>query len=65
MTCPRSFRPHPNLGDEVNSNIVQSEIEGGVGLQNLPPGSALHVRTQHTCYEVHHAGYPNGRRLIR
>ena len=52
MTCPRFFHPHPNLGDEVNSNIVQSEIEGGVGLQNLRPGSALQVRTQHTCYEV-------------
>lgn len=31
---------------------MQSEIEGGVGLQNLRPDSALKVRTQHTGYEV-------------
>jgi len=27
---PRLFRPHPNLSDDVNRNLVQSEIEGGV-----------------------------------
>jgi hypothetical protein len=52
MPCSRFFRPHPNLSYEVNSNIVQSEIEGGVNLQNLRPGSALQVHTQHTCYDV-------------
>jgi len=30
------FMPHPNLGDDVNGNIVQSEIEGGVFLEGLP-----------------------------
>ena len=25
---PKPFMPHPNLSDEVNRNIVQSEIEG-------------------------------------
>ena len=42
----------PNLSDEVNSNIVQSKIEVGVNLQNLRPGFALQVHTQHTCYDV-------------
>ena len=31
------FRPHANLGDEINRNIVQSEIEGGVFLSDLQP----------------------------
>src|SRR4029077_3061520 len=52
MTCPSFFRPHRNLSDEVNSNIVQYEIEGGMNLQNLRPGSALQIHTRHTSYNV-------------
>jgi hypothetical protein len=44
------FTPHPNLGDEVNRNIVQSEIEGGVFLEGLPPDTVLQIRTQHHFY---------------
>jgi hypothetical protein len=44
------FAPHPNLGDEVNGNIVQSEIEGGVFLEGLPPRTVLHIKTQHHFY---------------
>lgn len=44
------FAPHPNLGDEVNRNIVQSEIEGGVFLEGLPPDTVLQIRTQHHFY---------------
>jgi hypothetical protein len=44
------FMPHPNLGDEVNRNIVQSEIEGGVFLECLPPDTVLQIRTQHHFY---------------
>src|SRR3974390_3011808 len=40
-TSPRLFRCHPNLSDEVNHNIVQSEIEGGVFLSDLPPATVL------------------------
>ena len=46
VTSPKLFVPHPNLGDEVNRNIVQSEIEGGVSLDELPQGAALEVTTQ-------------------
>jgi len=52
MTCPRLFRPHENLSDEVNRNLVQSEIEGAVRLQDLAPGSMLRMHTQNTCYEI-------------
>ena len=44
------FAPHPNLSDEVNRNIVQSEIEGGVFLEGLPPDTVLQIRTQHNFY---------------
>jgi len=44
------FVPHPNLSDEVNRQIVQSEIEGGVYLQDLPPATVLQIQTQHHCY---------------
>jgi hypothetical protein len=44
MTCPRLFRPHANLSDEVNRNIVRSEIEGGVFLKDLPPATVLQIQ---------------------
>lgn len=40
-----SFSPLPNWSDEVNANIVQSEIEGGVYLRNLLPGTVLEIET--------------------
>lgn len=51
-TTPNLFRVHPNLSDEVNRNVVQSEIEGGVYLGNLPPSTVLEIQTQHHCYLV-------------
>lgn len=44
------FAPHPNLSDQVNRHIIQSEIEGGVFLKDLPPETVLQIRTQHHCY---------------
>jgi len=44
------FTPHPNLSDEVNGNIVRSEIEGGVCLGDLPPSTVLEIQTQHHRY---------------
>lgn len=46
----RMFTPHPNLSDEVNCNIVRSEIEGGVMLAALPPSTVLQIQTQHHRY---------------
>ena len=46
------FAPHPNLGDGVNRNIIQSEIEGGVFLEGLPPDTVLEIRTQHHFYKA-------------
>jgi len=44
------FMPHPNLSDEVNDGIVQSEIEGGVFLRDLPPSTVLEIQTMHHRY---------------
>jgi len=44
------FVPHFNLSDEVNHQIVQSEIEGGVFLKDLPPATVLQIQTQHHLY---------------
>lgn len=44
------FAPHPNLSDDVNRKIVQSEVEGGVFLSSLRPRTVLHIQTCHHCY---------------
>ena len=35
VPVPNLFMPHPNLSDEVNRNISQSEVEGRVCLNIL------------------------------
>ena len=49
---PNLFMPHPNFSDEVNRNIVQSEIEGGVYLDHLREGTVLEVQTQNRWYTI-------------
>jgi len=53
---PNLFMPHPNLADEVNRNIVRSEIEGGVHLDHVGEGTTLHVETQHRQYTIVYLG---------
>ena len=50
VTTPNLFLPHPNLSDEVNHNIAQSEIEGGVYLKDLPDETTLEIETQNRSY---------------
>ena len=40
----------------MNCNIAQSEIEGGVRLEDLAQGSRLEVQTQHRWYTVVNCG---------
>lgn len=61
-TKPDLFLPHRNLSDEVNRNIVRSEIEGGVYLDDLPRGAALEVETQNRSYKIVNRG--QGQALI-
>jgi len=51
-TSPHLFRCHPHLSDEVNRNVVQSEVEGGVFLNDLPPATVLEIETQNHCYQL-------------
>jgi hypothetical protein len=48
--------PHGHLSDEVNHNIIQSEIEGGIYLADLEPGIRLEFRTEHHCYSLTNIG---------
>jgi hypothetical protein len=52
------FRPHENLSDVINGNIIRSEIEGGVYLRDLPDRATLEVVTQNRPYmlTVHRDG---------
>jgi hypothetical protein len=50
------FTPHPNLSDELNHDIAQSEVEGGAYLEDLALGSKLEVQTQHRWYTVVNCG---------
>ena len=54
---PRLFHPHANLSDEINNNIVQSEMEGGVHLRDVPPGTVLEVQTQNRAYKILYQGW--------
>jgi hypothetical protein len=48
--------PHPHLGDEVNRAIIQSEIEGGVYLKDLPVDGTLEIETQNHLYTLVNLG---------
>src|SRR5258708_6135376 len=49
---PNFFTAHPNLSDQVNANIIGSEVEGGVYLRDLPCGTALTVQTTNRFYTL-------------
>jgi hypothetical protein len=54
--------PHPGFSDEVNRNIIQMEIEGGVHLDDLGEGAVLEVETQNHWYTIVNRG--RGQALI-
>ena len=54
---PNLFQPHANLDEAINSHIVQSEIEGGVHLRDVLPGTVLEVTTQNRAYTILYKGW--------
>ena len=56
VSIPDLFVPHPHLADEVNDNICQSEIDGGVFVDHLPIGAKIEVRTQNRSYFLENQG---------
>jgi hypothetical protein len=53
---PNVFSPHPNFCAGINRNIAQSEIEGGVRMEDLAPGETLEIRTQNRSYTLVNCG---------
>lgn len=60
-TCTQIFAPHPNLSDRMNHDIAQSEIEGGVFLDDLQSDDRLTVWTQNHVYTVEMCGQNQAR----
>ena len=53
VEAPRLFAQHPpHFSDAINRNIIQSEIEGGVDLRHLSPGTVLEVQTRNHVYRI-------------
>ena len=52
METAALFQPHPNLGDTINACVIQSEIEGGVHLRDVPMGTVLEVQTRQRAYTI-------------
>jgi hypothetical protein len=50
------FVPNEHLDDTVNRHIVRSEIEGGVHLHDVRPGTVLEVMTQNRSYTIEYKG---------
>jgi hypothetical protein len=53
---PELFKPHRNLSDTINSNIIRSEMEGGANLNTLTLGTRLEIRTRHRHYGIEYRG---------
>jgi|SRR5436190_7709935 len=53
------FAVNPHLCDSINRNIVQSEIEGGVYLPDLPSGVTVQVETRNHTYTLVSCGEGN------
>lgn len=52
ISNPVLFAANPHFPDAVNRNIIQAEIEGGVYLRDMSPGSVLSIQTQNRAYEM-------------
>ncbi len=57
-----SFVPHPNYGDRVNRNMVQSESEGGVFLDNQLEAAIPEIETHRRFLTIVNSG--RGQALI-
>lgn len=56
------YQVHSNLDSGITRAIVQSEIEGGVSLDELFVGARLEVQTKNTLYTIENRG--DGKVLI-
>jgi len=56
------FVTHPNLSTAINRCVIQCEIEGGVDLRDVAPGTILEVQTMNRVYTV--VPQPSGHAMI-
>jgi hypothetical protein len=56
------FHPNAHLAREINSKIVEAEIEGGVDLTQVAPDTIFEVATESRTYTVEYKG--SGKALI-
>lgn len=49
---PEPSKPHPNLSDRINRNIAESELAGGVWLEEMLVGEKLRVVTHNRTYII-------------
>lgn len=49
---PKLFEAHPNLSDEINKNIMDSELEGELYLKKIPVGKSIKVTTRNSEYII-------------
>lgn len=47
---------HPNLSDEINENLAQSERDGGVSLKSLCKGDEVQMITANSTYTIKKTG---------
>ena len=52
LNLPKPFEAHPNLDDRLNKAIEESDLQGGVKLENLSVGVKVEVWTEHTRYLI-------------
>jgi hypothetical protein len=62
LTTQQFALPHQNLSDRINRKIIQSEVEGGVHMDDLLPGAIIEVETRNHAYRLVNHGF--GRALI-
>src|SRR6202795_1267744 len=51
------YKPHQGLSDDINHNIAERELQGGVYLKDLPPFCVLSGRTHNRTYTLTHHPY--------
>ena len=47
---------HPNLSDQINKNLSQSEKDGGVWLKDVPSNCGIEAHTKNTVYQIRRLG---------
>lgn len=53
LLATQSIAPvHQNLSLKIHGDLVQSQVEGGVCLEDLPPGAVLRVATANHVYRL-------------